>query len=89
MIVRPKKTGVMKQRSQTPVAIRQRRSRRMRKGGLRSYRVYLPAEQLAEAVRQRENIPAAAAVPHRVIERALFEDFSIWMGNWQRLKRHR
>jgi hypothetical protein len=44
---------------------------------------------VAEAVRQRENIPAAAAVPHRVIERALIEGFSIWMGNWLHLKRHR
>jgi hypothetical protein len=75
--------------SAKPAAIRKRKSRQKRRNGLHSFRLYLPAKKIAEAVKVRDNFPADVTPTKQQIDRALVEALDWWATSWRALKRHR
>jgi hypothetical protein len=74
--------------SQNPAAKRQRRSRAMQRKGLRSFRVYVPVQQLAEVVRLRKGLTKTSSPTQAQMERAIREGFEVWFENWVSTVRH-
>jgi hypothetical protein len=80
---------VKRRRSQTSVATRQRKSRRMRRQGFKAFRVWLPIEELTEGVRAREGLAKNSVPTPRQIKRAIDEGFSVWLAPWLLLARNK
>jgi hypothetical protein len=68
--------------SRTSAAARQRRSRAKRRSGLRSYRLFLPEQELLEAVCVRENLAPGTMPTARQIETALDAAYRVWLQAW-------
>jgi hypothetical protein len=67
------------------VAERKRKSRRKRKAGLESYRLYLPTAKIAAAIRVRSKLPKDAVISPAQIKSALADVIGWWAERWIRI----
>ncbi len=73
------------ERRRRQVAERKRRSRKKRKVGLESYRLYLPTAKIIAAIRVRSKLPEDAAIVRAQIKRDLCDAIGWWADRWVRI----
>ncbi len=67
------------------VAERKRRSRKKRKAGLESYRLYLPTAKIVAAIRVRAKLSKDTPVVQAQIKRDLCDVIGWWAERWVRI----
>jgi hypothetical protein len=73
------------ERRRRGVAERKRRSRKKRKAGLESYRLYLPTAKIVAAIRVRSKLPKDAVVAQSQIKSDLADAIGWWAERWVRI----
>ncbi len=73
------------ERRRRQVAERKRRSRKKRKAGLESYRLYLPTAKIVAAIRVRNKLSKDAAIAQAQIKNDLCDVIDWWAKRWLRI----